>query len=312
MKKLQISCAIFISVFTTLTALADEDQGIQLQIFNAYLEQAKAGDSTSQFIVASRYESGKGTERSPEQALFWYREAAKNGHPLALRKLENQEAEENPKPVNTVAAEQPTKTLPAPIKGKVSKPNSQPKTTETTRAVVAEKKQTPVATVAAANQQPETGANTKLVSSTVNPSPAITNILQSVLAGKWSRNQDFAEILPSAVTACLQNGPNEVVCFSEDLTRNIDNRGLTYSVKSTLSNFNNREARFNLHYIYNVVDMNNKPFAKPSSTFAGGGDLAVRSGWQEPGIRMECRMSDERAMFCTRNDRKANYQFTRD
>lgn len=312
MKKLLISCAIFISVFATLAALADEDQGIQLQIFNTYLEQAKAGDSTSQFIVASRYESGKGTERSPERALFWYREAAKNGHPLALRRLENQEAEDNPKPVNTAAAEQPKKAIPAPVKGKASKPNSQPKAMENARTVVAEKKQPPVATVAAANHQPETGANTKLAASTENPSPAITNILQSVLAGKWSRDQGFAEILPSPVAACLQNGPNEVVCFSEDLTRNIDNRGLTYSVKSTLSNFNNREARFNLHYIYNVVDMNNKPFAKPSSTFAGGGDLAVRNGWQEPGIRMECRMSDERAMLCTRNDRKANYQFTRD
>lgn len=303
---------MLMSVFATLTVHADENQEIQFQIFNAYLEQAKAGDSTSQFIVASRYESGKGTERSLERAFFWYREAAKKGHPLALRRLEKQDDEDHPKPVNTVAAEQPLKAIPAPVKGKSIKPNSQSKTTETAPTVVAEKKQAPVVTVAAASQQPEAVTIAKVVSSTENPSPAITNTLQSVLAGKWSRNQGFAEILPSAVTACLQNGPNEVVCFSEDLTRNIDNRGLTYSVKSTLSNFNNREGRFSLHYIYNVVDVNNKPFAKPSSAFAGGGDLAMRNGWQEPGIRMECRMNDERAMLCTRNDRKANYQFTRD
>lgn len=300
------------SAFATLAVLADENQEIQFQIFSAYLEQAKAGDSTSQFIVASRYESGKGTERSLERALFWYREAAKKGHPLALRRLEKQEDEDHPKPVNTVAAEQPQKVIPAPVKGKSIKSNSHPKTIETAPTAIAEKKQTPVVTVAAANQQPEAVAIAKVVSSTENPSPAITNTLQSVLAGKWSRNQGFAEILPSAVTTCLQNGPNEAVCFSEDLTRNIDNRGLTYSVKSTLSNFNNREGRFSLHYIYNVVDVNNKPFAKPSSAFAGGGDLAMRNGWQEPGIRMECRMNDERALLCTRNDRKANYQFTRD
>lgn len=301
---------MLVSVFSTPAVLADEDQEIQLQIFNTYLEQAKAGDSTSQFIVASRYESGKGTERSPEQALFWYREAAKKGHPLALRKLEKQKAEDNPKLISTTAAEQPIKTVAAPVKGKAIKSKNQAKKAmENARAVLAEKKQVPVATVAATSQ-PQAKEIAKVVPSAENP--PITNILQSVLAGKWSHNQRFAEILPSPVTACLQNGPNEMVCFSEELTRNIDNRGLTYSVKSILSNFNNREARFSLHYIYNVVDLQNKPFARPSSAFAGGGDLAVLNGWQEPGLRMECRMSNERAMSCTRNDRKANYLFTRD
>jgi hypothetical protein len=41
-------------------------------------------------------------------------------------------------------------------------------------------------------------------------------------------------------------------------------------------------------------------------------DMVVKTGWQEPGVAMECRLRDEHSLSCTRNDRKMTYQFVRE
>jgi hypothetical protein len=143
------------------------------------------------------------------------------------------------------------------------------------------------------------------------PKPDI-NVTQVLLAGKWKRNQQEAEYLPSANAACLQSSNTEIVCFSGELTRNIDNAGLTYNVKSVITGFNNREAKFNLRYVYNVVHVAGKPHAAPNGMSSEMNDMAVKTGWQEPGVAMECRLRDEHSLSCTRNDRKMTYQFVRE
>jgi hypothetical protein len=143
------------------------------------------------------------------------------------------------------------------------------------------------------------------------PKPDI-NVTQALLAGKWKRNQEEAEYLPSARAACLQSSNTEMICFSEELTRNIDNAGLTYNVKSVVSGFNNKEAKFNLRYVYNVVQIANKPHAAPNGMSSEMNDMVVKTGWQEPGVAMECRLRDEHSLSCTRNDRKMTYQFVRE
>jgi hypothetical protein len=143
------------------------------------------------------------------------------------------------------------------------------------------------------------------------PKPDI-NVTQALLAGKWKHNQEEAEYLPSTHAACLQSSNTEIVCFSGELTRNVDNAGLTYNVKSVISGFNNKEAKFNLRYVYNVVHVASKPHAAPNGMSSEMNDMVVRTGWQEPGVAMECRLRDEHSLSCTRNDRRMTYQFVRE
>lgn len=304
MQRLAVIC---FSLMAVLPVHADEDADIQARIFNSYLEQANAGDSNSQFIVASRYESGKGTTRDMEKAFFWYEKAAQKGHPLAARKVEERQAASAPVVVASLE-----KTAPAPAAARESRPVVKERKAEPAPKPREPVVRAPVAVApAVAPRQPEPVVVAKVEAPAPAPAPSI-NALQALLGGKWSRQQRAAEYLPSGRTACLQSNASEVVCFSEEVTRNVSGNGLTYTVKATLSGLNNREGRFNLQYVYNVVDVNGKPFAKTSSALEDVSDLALRTGWQEPGVQMECRMNDERSLSCTRTDRKGSYQYVRD
>lgn len=289
MQRLAAVSLLFLAL--TVPALAEDD--IQVRIFNTYLEQANAGDANSQFIVASRYEAGKGTARDLDKAYEWYEKAAAKGHPLAQRKVEERQATKSPTTVNDPIAEKlaATATDNRPAARQVAKP-----------AVVA---------VRAAAPPPAPKPEPVAVAKAPEPAPSL-NTQQTVLGGKWSRQQRPAEYLPSSRVACLQTNASEVTCFSEDITRNVGDKGLTYTVKATLSGLDNRDGRFSLHYVYNVADMNGSPLAQPNSALADANDIAVRTGWQEPGLKMECRLSDERSMTCTRADRKGSYQYSRD
>jgi hypothetical protein len=138
------------------------------------------------------------------------------------------------------------------------------------------------------------------------------NVIQTLMAGKWKRNRQDADFLPSSNAACLQSSGAEMVCFSQELTRNLDRAGMTYNVKAVISGINNKEARFNLRYIYNVVHVADKPFSQTNGMPNEVNDMAVKTGWQEPGVSLDCHLRDEHSLTCTRADRKMSYQFVRE
>jgi hypothetical protein len=88
----------------------------------------------------------------------------------------------------------------------------------------------------------------------------------------------------SANAACLQSSNAEVVCFSAELTRNLDNNGLTYNVKSvipalTTKKLNSTCATPTMSHIAG------KPHEQTNGMHEAN-DMAVKTGWQEPGVSM--------------------------
>jgi len=282
------SILICFVVLFSASVWADTDEAIQKRIFEQYRLQAENGDANAQFIIASRYESGKGVEKNTERAHYWYEMAAKKGHPLAKIKVD-ESAEAN---ASSAAKANP------PVK-------------QATRAPDTVKPKEPPAPPAPPAKAPETKP---VAAKMAAREPAVSNInlAQTVLGGKWNRAQKPVEFLPSPLATCLSTNPTEIVCFSQELTRNVADKGLTYTVKATLKGMDSHEGRFSLHYIYNVIDVDGKPFAKTSSTQADFGDIAARSGWQEPGQQLECRLRDEHTMNCLRSDQKTSYAFIRE
>jgi hypothetical protein len=331
----QIVALVFLSFVVAFNANADNED-VQQGIFDAYLKLASGGDAVAQYVVAQRYENGKGTAKNLEKALYWYEMAAKQNYPLAVVKLDGYKKEQAraaepaltekvqntaPQQKETPLKKEPEKKPSAPPKETVAKPKVKPDIAPVVAVQAAlpvqaskPKPAEPVARHEEVRQEarlptPEVVAKAPVV---VEPPLPNINVIPALLAGKWKRNQQDADFLPSANAACLQSSGAEVVCFSTELTRNLDNNGLTYNVKSVISGINNKEAKFNLRYTYNVVHIAGKPHEQTNGMRNEVNDMAVKTGWQEPGVGMECRMRDEHSLICTRADRKMTYQFVRD
>jgi len=329
----QIVALVFLSFVVAFNANADNED-VQQGIFDAYLKLASGGDAVAQYVVAQRYETGKGTAKNQEKAIYWYEMAAKQNYPLAVVKLDGYKKEltatepaptekaQNvaPAPKETQLKKEPEKKPSAPSKETVVKPKVKPDVAPVVAVkappVQASKPKPaePVVRNEEVKQEARLPAAEVVATAPVVvelPAPNI-NVMHALLTGKWKRNLQDADFLPSTNAACLQSSNAEVVCFSTELTRNLDNNGLTYNVKSVISGINNKEAKFNLRYIYNVVHIAGKPHEQPNGMRNEVNDMAVKTGWQEPGVSMECRMRDDRSLTCTRADRKMAYQFVRD
>jgi TPR repeat protein len=79
-----------LAVSMSLVARADVAQGVdaflegnRIIAWRELLPAATEGDATAQFYVGTMYRHGFGTERDAEEAAFWLRKAAVQGHGLA-------------------------------------------------------------------------------------------------------------------------------------------------------------------------------------------------------------------------------------
>ncbi|MBE9515582.1 MAG: sel1 repeat family protein [Proteobacteria bacterium] len=204
--------ALIISISPlTIYASAEEEE-----LFQDYMADARNGDSTAQFVVARRLEKGIGTKKDSEQSLYWYKQAADNGHALAKlfveRKLEAAKAKAKPAPVKAKP-----KPKPAPVK---------------TVKVKAKAKAKP--------------APKKAAKQTFNTE-------QIISSGNWRSGKQAIGFLPSIRTSCLPSS-GELICFSEKFKQTIGGKDVTYTVKSNVSNFDSNGS-FKVKYKYNVLDI---------------------------------------------------------
>jgi hypothetical protein len=58
-------------------------RGLYLTAMNLALPKAQKGDAAAQTLVAELFNNGLGVRRSPDDAVFWYQQAAKGGDPNA-------------------------------------------------------------------------------------------------------------------------------------------------------------------------------------------------------------------------------------
>ena len=84
------------------------------ELWDLWYTSVAGPDAVAQYVVAQRYETGKGTEKNLEKAFYWYEKAADQRYPLALVKLEEQKKQQakaaEPVPAAKPAAESPVPT----------------------------------------------------------------------------------------------------------------------------------------------------------------------------------------------------------
>ena len=301
-------CALFV-----LPAYAQPRQGVQVRIFQYFLAKAQGGDPNAEFIVGNLYETGKGIQQDSKKAKKWYEKAAAQGNQSAKDKLDGgKHAAEQAAKARQLAAEQAAQK-------RADAARARMKAEMATRA----RKQAEMA--ARARMQAEMATRTRLAAERAAQTHAEAarrlaaaraaqaraersiDALPIVLGNNWYHGQNAAQFLPSASASCLQVGSSEIVCFSKRLRRDVGGSALTYTVKSTLSDFNHK-GNFTANFLYDVLDISSAGSDAPADPSAADLAPAAKLGWQQPGQTLHCRTSNAQAVICTnRNDQMLEF-----
>ena len=87
MKKFMIIFCIFLSF--GFIAAEDSEGDNKEEAFKQFLESANSGSVQAQYETARCYFDGDGTEQNRSEALLWYKQAAKQGHEIAQKMIDN-------------------------------------------------------------------------------------------------------------------------------------------------------------------------------------------------------------------------------
>ena len=310
----RVAIALFCALFV-LPAYAQPRQGVQVRIFQYFLAKAQSGDPNAEFIVGNLYETGKGVQQDSKEAKKWYEKAAAQGNQSAKDKLDGgKHAAEQAAKARQLAAEQAAQkradAARARMKAEIAA-RARMKAETTARAKMQAEMAARAHLAAERAAQARAEAARRLAAARAAQARAQRSIdaMPIVLGGNWYHSQNAAQFLPSASTSCLQVGSSEIVCFSRRLHRDVGGSALTYTVKSTLSDFNHT-GDFTANYLYDVLDIGSAGSDAPADPSAAVLAPAAKLGWQQPGQTLHCRTSNAQTVICA-NRNNQMFEFTK-
>ena len=304
--------------------------------------QAKRGDASAQFRIASAYEFGTDIKKDLDKSLEWYRKAAAKSHALSQFKIgyfyefgiavtrDIDTAIYWYKKAKKNGSKQAAQRL---IKAKLrkkkisnySKDLIREKKVDATRkialakriaknnAIIKEKKRAQ-ARKTAQNKKIAAAKRTaqahKIAKSKTTKPHAVTkksrkkyiDVKKVVLNNKWKNAHGAADYFPSTSTTCLGTGKNEFTCFSDNKKRNLNGVDVTYTTKSIINGFKSN-GNFNILYNYNGINISDQQ--KSVSDIYG---LTTKTGWQ-PTLKVKCKMINEKTVLCSRGNKKIKFYY---
>ena len=314
----------------------EEGRGVKKDLKLAFEWFRKAADNKhngAQYKLGEFYSNGWGTSKDLDKASYWYKEAEKNGSQLA--KIRVTELESGKKAEKSKLAKENTKRLnEEKLKKKLAEDKARKIKKKSELAAAKAKKDKKVRQrkellkkqqaqkaqkdkkekqLKLAKIQKASRATPKISlhagkSKKVSKQPAtkirVSEMINSILLGKWKDQNGAASVLPSSANNCLKASDIEVICFSTEQQRVVASSELIFTTKSTLTNFKTN-GQFQIKYYYNVLNLA-AAAGKGASVDPSG--LRTEKGWQEPQQVMTCRYLNKARLACVKGKYKLNFR----
>lgn len=271
-----------------------------------YQQAANGGHPLAQFKLGELYEDGHGVERNSTQAYAWYSLAASNGNRDAKRKL--QEAEQRQK--NAAAAQQNAAAeAQRQAQEAAALAEAERQAEQRRQAAAREKARVEAAAKAAAAKKAAKPPASKPVQVAVAterkaaPQPQFPDIREVVLKSEWEGDTGPTPFLPSELNSCLSATEQETVCFSQELNGVLKGQEITYTVKATLTAFQDN-GRFKVAYLYNVLDLDRAKDQTERGVLPG---LRAEEGWIDPVITLACQARSRTHLNCVYGGGELNF-----
>ncbi len=320
---------IFVTLFLSQTIYADISQ-LKLELL-----LAKRGDLASQFRVATAYEYGTDVKKNLKESLKWYIKAANQSHApsqykvgyfyehglgvakdmrMAMqwyKKAKNNGSDKASHRLNNVAHAKKKELVRAQhvvLQAKLDKEDQgrKEKLKKAQKKKYLEKQKAKYKAVKKIGTKQADKKNKKTVIKPPVKKKSVvfktSDLIKLVLTNKWKNRDGDADYLPSASTACLESGDEELTCFSSEKSRKIKSSTVTYTTKSTLLGFR-KNGSFKVIYNYNAISVSGD-----RSNVMDKYGLTMKQGWQEPAIAVKCKVLNRKDIMCYRGNTKISFK----
>lgn len=296
--------------------------------FEEQQAKAKSGNPRAMYEVGRMYERGRGTAANMDKAISWFEKAAGKGQTdararLGILFLEGQGVPQNyAKAYENLSAAANAGVPPAQYflavmyeEGQGVKANPGAAMSwykkaakggyyQAEKAIArleAEARRPSIA------QPPEATRQAKAAPAPQKPKPNLAQgLIETVLNGRWHRNNKPVGFLPSSASTCTQEG-KEIKCLSGELSRDTGFSVITYVTEATLNGFSAND-EFSVSYHNNVLRTDQD---KPTTTASEDDEeysastttavSRVKLGRQKTEHHLECKMETATRIVCVKN-----------
>ena len=313
------SCLVgmLLAVFAVQVSAFEGDY-IWEERFKRQWAKAQAGQAKDQYLVANMYLRGTGTEKDVDQALYWYLQAAKQGHTRAAYKagyLYLHKADQ-------LSSASPEQALPWIQKaaqagysqaqydlgqmyssgqgveqdgaqalkwlGRAKKAGYTPAQTAFDRTV-----KHVLAGTTISSDKKQQKSSVELVQAAVDQSDTKGIILRS----QWRSQDGPSTFLPSKLTNCRENRRG-IECLSSELNMQLSSARVVYRTRAVISDIN-ADGEFKLAYEHDVLSTENQTASS----------APLKTGLQSNEHVLDCSLLAGRTISCGQGTQK-QYRFT--
>jgi TPR repeat protein len=293
--------------------------------FHSELEQAKLGNTESQYNVGNMYARGNGTNIDLRQAVGWYEKAAGQGHIKAAYKLGlayyegagvRRSGKHARKWFGVAAADgyapaqyylgrihaegqgvrkdygKALEWFSRAIDGGFDQARAE--LIDVTERMKLQSRTRKPATGSTARQDRTTGKHAAVTAATA---------MENLMLGNWNRGEQPVAWLPSSINNC-RTEQERIVCFSDDQVRDSGTNTIKYKTKAIISGFSDAGA-FHVTYRNLVISAVAKEPAVSESVSAFDEAAAehgytVKTGWGKQHV-LACRLDGAHTVNCTKD-----------
>ncbi len=309
-------------------------EGLSSKLAEYQLRKAREGDLKSQIEVAKRYETGRGLEQDPQQALFWYRKAAEQGDARAqfkvgemlskgtgvekdveaakgwldkaarqgfaaatsaLNAIEAAEKEARARAERETAARKAKAEREA--RARAAREKAAREKAERERAAREKAAREKAERERLAREAAARERAQHEAEAKKKQTLTVAQAMEILRAGGWSVNGVPIEYLPSARTSCVKQGANRLLCFTGERNVNLGDRHVRYQIKSEIQV--SEGGMVDVQYRYQVLKLRRADKSLPAHDQPVA--PALELGWQAP-HRMQCRLNPPAALDCANGD----------
>ncbi len=271
--------------------------------FKWFSNAADKNHPAAQYYLGKLYAAGQGTDKDNKLALEWLTKSVDNGFDQARGELINVQEKMSMEAAAAKAKQKAEVERQAAAKAKAereaqeraeARAREEERAKQQARAKEDSKKQQARAKEEAKKQQ----AKAK------KEEPAEVSGVDIVMNGAWSRDNKPIPYLPSSLNTC-RTEENQVICFSDDQTRESGGNIITFKTKSIVDNFDNKAKTFKVTYrnlVISAAPVTGTDLAAGDEEGAAG--YQVKTGWGSPHT-MDCSFKDNGSVSCLKNNTHA-------